>query len=324
MVYVYTLLLEQNKYYVGKTDNPRFRIESHFDASGSAWTKKYPPLKLLELIPDCDHFDEDKYTKIYMNKYGINNVRGGSFCQIKLPKYQIDSLKKELDTATDRCYICGESGHFANKCSNKEKTLDDELQDIKEIFIKLCKVVDLDKSGKLSLDNILLVLQESSDMFSDLRMTNIRGLCQTNNGCEALTYIDYSKGIIRYIDFIDGLIYILLNDPKICDMCGQEGHTDDNCSVYETKKKYKKKYYESESDSESDSESEYDSWECSYCGKLFDTLKGAKYHENVYCKKKKLASSKTKSNTKACYRCGRNGHFSNYCYASKHIKGYYL
>lgn len=90
----------------------------------------------------------------------------------------------------------------------------------------------------------------------------------------------------------------------------------------ELKKKYKKRYYESGSDSES----EYDSWECSYCGKIFDTLKGTKYHENVYCKKKKLASSKTKtkSNTKACYRCGRNGHFSNNCYASKHIKGYYL
>ena len=36
------------------------------------------------------------------------------------------------------------------------------------------------------------------------------------------------------------------------------------------------------------------------------------YHDNNYLKKNN------------CYRCGRIGHFSDNCYASKHIKGYYL
>lgn len=141
MVYVYTLLLEQNKYYVGKTDNPRFRIESHFDASGSAWTKKYPPLKLLELIPDCDHFDEDKYTKIYMNKYGINNVRGGSFCQIELDKRTYEMLEKMIFSATNKCYLCEEEGHFIDNCPyendkfNKVYYLSDTISD----FISLLK-----------------------------------------------------------------------------------------------------------------------------------------------------------------------------------------
>jgi hypothetical protein len=26
----------------------------------------------------------------------------------------------------------------------------------------------------------------------------------------------------------------------------------------------------------------------------------------------------------SCYRCGRKGHYSPSCYATKHIKGYYL
>ena len=30
MVYIYVLKLENNKYYVGKTNNPSFRMESHF------------------------------------------------------------------------------------------------------------------------------------------------------------------------------------------------------------------------------------------------------------------------------------------------------
>ena len=25
-----------------------------------------------------------------------------------------------------------------------------------------------------------------------------------------------------------------------------------------------------------------------------------------------------------CFRCGREGHYANSCYASKHIRGYYL
>jgi predicted GIY-YIG superfamily endonuclease len=63
MVFIYILKLQQGKYYVGKTTNPSFRLESHFNANGSAWTKKYAPIKVLELLLDKDDYDEDKYTK---------------------------------------------------------------------------------------------------------------------------------------------------------------------------------------------------------------------------------------------------------------------
>ena len=76
MVFIYVLQLEDKKFYIGKTDNPQFRLNSHFNYNGSAWTKKYKPIKVLKLIPDCDNFDEDKYTKIYMDKKCINNLRG--------------------------------------------------------------------------------------------------------------------------------------------------------------------------------------------------------------------------------------------------------
>jgi len=31
MIYIYVLELQQNKYYVGKTSNPLFRIDSHIN-----------------------------------------------------------------------------------------------------------------------------------------------------------------------------------------------------------------------------------------------------------------------------------------------------
>ena len=65
MVFIYILELENKKYYVGKTTNPDFRLEQHFNNSGSQWTKKYKPIKILELKSNCDDYDEDKYTKMY-------------------------------------------------------------------------------------------------------------------------------------------------------------------------------------------------------------------------------------------------------------------
>lgn len=119
MVFIYILQLEEGKYYVGKTSNPEFRIEKHFNLNGSAWTKKYKPLSLLEIIPDCDEYDEDKYTLKYMEKHGINNVRGGTFCQIKLSENNINILHQMINTINNKCYICGKQDHFANECKKK-------------------------------------------------------------------------------------------------------------------------------------------------------------------------------------------------------------
>ena len=116
MVYIYILKLENHKYYVGKSNNPSIRLESHFSSNGSAWTKKYKPLEVIEVIPDCDNYDEDKYTLKMMNKYGILNVRGGSFCQINLSNDNIKTIKQMLIFSNDRCYICGQSGHFGKDC----------------------------------------------------------------------------------------------------------------------------------------------------------------------------------------------------------------
>lgn len=116
MVCIYVLECEKNKYYVGRTD---CLLEDRMKSHKTAWTKKYKPIRVLEHF-DGDNYDEDKYTKVTMAKYGIENVRGGVYCQINLPDITVDFLCKELFSARGSCFSCG-SSHFSRRCPKKHK-----------------------------------------------------------------------------------------------------------------------------------------------------------------------------------------------------------
>ena len=115
---IYVLRCEKGKYYIGYTKQPKKRIEAHFGACGSEWTKLYKPLDTIEKIEKHDDFDEDKITKKYMAKHGIENVRGGTYVQIRLPEYQKMALRDELRMASGACMRCGEMGHFIATCKH--------------------------------------------------------------------------------------------------------------------------------------------------------------------------------------------------------------
>lgn len=117
MVIIYILELEQGKFYVGKTTNLKVRLSQHFKGEGCEWTKKYKPIKLHEKI-NGDDYDEDKYTKIYMDKYGIDNVRGGMYSKIVLDDNDIKHLNASSTSTNDRCFHCDQSGHYAAQCPN--------------------------------------------------------------------------------------------------------------------------------------------------------------------------------------------------------------
>jgi hypothetical protein len=59
--------------------------------------------------------------KIYMNKYGIDNVRGGSYIQEHLSKDAKKFIVNELRMANNLCLCCGSTTHFAKTCIYKNR-----------------------------------------------------------------------------------------------------------------------------------------------------------------------------------------------------------
>lgn len=113
---IYILKLEQNKYYVGKSKNVAQRYQEHLLGQGSTWTRKYKPVKLDTVIENASPFDEDKQVKIYMEKFGIDNVRGGSYVTDVLTEEQTAALKAEIWGSSDLCNKCGRKSHFYKDC----------------------------------------------------------------------------------------------------------------------------------------------------------------------------------------------------------------
>ena len=139
MITIYILKCQDNKYYVGKSKDPINRIIDHFSGKGSEWTKNYKPVEIVELIDSEDDYDEDKYTIKTMEKYGVNNVRGGTFCKLHLSLEEKAIIELMIKGSTEKCYKCGKGGHYAKYCHNKGHKTHTKEDDILMTLLKLVR-----------------------------------------------------------------------------------------------------------------------------------------------------------------------------------------
>ena len=121
-LYIYVLALEENKIYVGVTDNVERRFSQHRSGKGAVWTKRYPPVSIIEIRVVNSPFDEEMVTKEYMSKFGIDDVRGAKYVSMKLPDDQIRDISTSMWSINNKlCQRCGrDSGvdgqHRARYC----------------------------------------------------------------------------------------------------------------------------------------------------------------------------------------------------------------
>jgi hypothetical protein len=292
MVFIYILQLNQGKYYVGKTKNPKFRLVSHFKNGGCAWTKKYKPQQIIALFPDCDDFDEDKFTLKYMSKYGIDNVRGGSFCRSELTDKNM--IERMITSSNDCCHFCGEKGHFIRKCTKKTEKNTYSKQN--KHFLNLSK--DYESADEVEF--------ESDD---EWQCSYCNKGFDTKKGAEfhENVHCKVKKQLLESDDEEDVSPENL--ETAFCEMDKDDG-------IYEL---YGKKYlwcdselYEESNSKTSKSLLKYFEW-----NGLYDY--GDYNWKSIHGKKKATLTRKG-----SCHKCGRKGHYASNCYAKKHINGYGL
>src|SRR3989338_6924367 len=119
MSYIYVLECERNKWYVGKSSDPENRIRQHFRNYGPQWTKRYPPIRVQEVIFSEDPHKEENLTLDYMEKFGPDNVRGGIYSAMELTANELEAIKNRHRSAANECFTCG-GQHFHHQCPKKK------------------------------------------------------------------------------------------------------------------------------------------------------------------------------------------------------------
>lgn len=237
---LYILRLEDNCWYVGTTKNLERRFQQHTSGKGSEWTKLHKPLKLQKTM-ECDSvFHEDNITKELMMEFGIENVRGGSYCQIVLEKDQIQTLKREFATAKGNCIVCFKAGHFSKDCPKKKR------------ICERCGRASHSEGkcyAKKHVDGTILDSGEpeaSSEEEEYCRRCGREGHlprdCYAKSGvdgvfltstrddfyCEKCDSHDHGKGLCEPKK-TPGRTKGKLSQQKLCERCGRTSHTQEKC-----------------------------------------------------------------------------------------------
>ncbi len=97
---IYVVHCSNNKYFVGASNMSKNAYLTHIRESPNEWLKVYHPKQIIDKFPAKFVNDEDLVTIQMMEKYGMVNVRGGSFSDVELTDVMIDIINKQISGET--------------------------------------------------------------------------------------------------------------------------------------------------------------------------------------------------------------------------------
>lgn len=125
MVNIFVLKLENDKFFIGETNDEIFDLNL-FKSEEYEWTTKYKPISIIEIIKKSNYTNIDKYVLEYMTKQGAKNVRGGKYQNKILDNNQKTIIDMMLSDETTKCYICGNGEHISKDCIYKNWEKDED------------------------------------------------------------------------------------------------------------------------------------------------------------------------------------------------------
>jgi hypothetical protein len=196
---IYILKLQENKYYIGKTNNFEKKKKEHFNGYASLWTKKYKPISVEKIINNTDPFDEDKITLEYMALYGIDNVRGGIYITEKLDENQLYTIKRSIWSANDCCMKCGKLGHFINNCTETIDIYGENIYKKEEFNCKYCDKKFITNKEKTFHENLRCEIKIINKNISYISFIDLDESLINNDQSNGFSCIKFIKKLFRVI-----------------------------------------------------------------------------------------------------------------------------
>ncbi len=342
---VYVLELNNNKRYVGMSENIEKRLQEHTSSNGAAFTKRHGVLKRCEVITKQDgslETWEQNETLAQMIKYGINNVRGFQWVNEEISKEQASVIKTLMCGLFSLCNICGKPGHYSSDCVN--------LNEKAQWMIEINNLINPKSNKDIMAD--LINSTESLQIQSKPQKPQTPQKQQSTPYKREIAPTGRSKCQICKE-------FIPKGEYRIGEESTYKGQPTtkwfhERCHPSSTQQPQIKASYEKPVKKSTNTKNErltgkivpQKGWpsvmtkcmkcnrngilpfidNCANCGK--NKHPNQKIHSWFYTTTNEYESSDecetSEEDDDVCFRCGREGHYASVCYAKKHVKGYYI
>lgn len=137
--FIHILKLEENKFFIVQSKQNVIKTINNFKKI-SDWIQKYPYRSIMKEDLDPNQYSVNIWTLKYIEKFGLDNVRGGSFYQLNLSDKQKDLINYNLNLYIKICIQCNKKNfiplNFYYLYGFKINDCDDEYTEY-DLFFKI-------------------------------------------------------------------------------------------------------------------------------------------------------------------------------------------